>query len=84
MVDFKMVDTNGQFCHITISAKNFSKKTMKKCNALEKDNDYLTAGCIFPKALISNLIKTKREEVRELSAIVHSKNLKNIVTFNKV
>ncbi len=38
-------------------------------DALEKDNDYLTAGGVFPKELIDNFIKTKREEVRELSAI---------------
>ena len=28
MVDFKMVDINGQFRHVTIPAKNFSEKTM--------------------------------------------------------
>ena len=27
MVDFKMVDINGQFRHVTIPAKNFSEKT---------------------------------------------------------
>ncbi len=40
-------------------------------DALEKDNDYLTAGGVFPKELIDNFIKTKRAEVRELSAIPH-------------
>ena len=29
MVDFKMVDINGQFRHVTIPAKNFSEKTMR-------------------------------------------------------
>ncbi len=29
MVDFKMVDINGQFRHVTIPASNFSEKTMK-------------------------------------------------------
>ena len=28
MVDFKMVDINGQYRHVTIPAKNFSEKTM--------------------------------------------------------
>jgi glutamine synthetase len=40
-------------------------------DALEKDNDYLTAGGVFPKELIANFIKTKRAEVRELSTIPH-------------
>ena len=40
-------------------------------NALEKDNDYLTAGGVFPKELLDNFIKTKRAEVRELAAIPH-------------
>ena len=29
MVDFKMVDINGQFRHVTIPAENFSEETMK-------------------------------------------------------
>ena len=29
MVDFKMVDINGQFRHVTIPAQNFSEKTMQ-------------------------------------------------------
>ena len=40
-------------------------------DALEKDNDYLTAGGVFPKELINNFIKSKREECRQLSAIPH-------------
>lgn len=40
-------------------------------DALEKDNDYLTAGGVFPKELIENFIKTKRAECRQLSAIPH-------------
>ena len=40
-------------------------------DALEKDHDYLTAGGVFPIELIENLIKTKRAEVREISAIPH-------------
>ena len=40
-------------------------------NALEKDNDYLTVGDVFPKELIANFIKTKREECRQLSQIPH-------------
>ncbi len=40
-------------------------------DALEKDNDYLTAGGVFPKELIDNFIKAKREEVRALSQIPH-------------
>ena len=29
MVDFKMVDINGQYRHVTIPARNFSEETMK-------------------------------------------------------
>ncbi len=38
-------------------------------DALEADNDYLTAGGVFPKELIDNLIKTKRAECAEMSKI---------------
>jgi glutamine synthetase len=38
-------------------------------DALEADNDYLTAGGVFPKELISNFIKAKRAEVSELAKI---------------
>ena len=40
-------------------------------DALEKDNDYLTAGGVFPKELIANFIETKRAECRALGAIPH-------------
>ncbi len=40
-------------------------------DALEKDNDYLTEGGVFPKELIANFIKSKREECRQLAAIPH-------------
>jgi len=40
-------------------------------DALEADNDYLTAGGVFPKELIANFIRTKREECRRLAAIPH-------------
>ena len=40
-------------------------------NALEADNDYLTAGGVFPKELITNFIKAKREECRQLANIPH-------------
>jgi len=40
-------------------------------DALEADHDYLTAGGVFPEELIKNLIKTKREECRQLAAIPH-------------
>ena len=40
-------------------------------DALEKDYEYLTAGGVFPELLIDNLIKTKREECRQLAAIPH-------------
>ena len=38
-------------------------------DALEADNDYLTAGGVFPKELLSNFIKSKRAECAELSKI---------------
>ena len=40
-------------------------------DALEADHDYLTAGGVFPKELIANLIKTKRAECSEMSKIPH-------------
>ena len=40
-------------------------------DALESDNEYLTAGGVFPKELINNFIKAKREECRQLAAIPH-------------
>ena len=40
-------------------------------DALEQDHDYLTAGGVFPEELLANFIKSKREEVRELSKIPH-------------
>ena len=40
-------------------------------DALEADHDYLTAGGVFPEELLKNLIKTKREECRQLAAIPH-------------
>ena len=38
-------------------------------DALEADNDYLTAGGVFPKELIDSFIKAKRAEVSDLSKI---------------
>ncbi len=40
-------------------------------DALEEDNDYLTAGGVFPIELINNFIKTKRAECSQISAIPH-------------
>jgi glutamine synthetase len=40
-------------------------------DALEADNAYLTAGGVFPKELIANFIKSKREECRQVAAIPH-------------
>ncbi len=40
-------------------------------NALEKDNDYLTAGGVFPIELINNFIANKRKEVSEMNKIPH-------------
>ncbi|MBP3415627.1 MAG: glutamine synthetase, partial [Clostridia bacterium] len=40
-------------------------------DALEADHDYLTTGGVFPEELISNFIKTKREECRQLASIPH-------------
>ena len=40
-------------------------------DALEADNDYLTADGVFPKELIASFIKTKRAECLEMSKIPH-------------
>ena len=39
--------------------------------ALERDNNFLTEGGVFPKELIENFIKAKRAECREISKIPH-------------
>ena len=38
MVDFKMVDINGQYRHVTIPAKNFSEKTLKNGIGFDASN----------------------------------------------
>ena len=38
MVDFKMVDINGQYRHVTIPAKNFSETTMKNGIGFDASN----------------------------------------------
>jgi len=40
-------------------------------DALEADHDYLLEGGVFPKELITNFIRSKRQECRELAAIPH-------------
>ena len=40
-------------------------------DALEQDHDYLTAGGVFPEALLKNFIAAKREECRQMAAIPH-------------
>ena len=38
MVDFKMVDINGQYRHVTIPAENFSEETMKSGIGFDASN----------------------------------------------
>ena len=38
MVDFKMVDINGQYRHVTILAENFSEETMKSGIGFDASN----------------------------------------------
>ncbi len=40
-------------------------------DALEQDHDYLTAGGVFPEALLKNFIAAKRDECRQMAAIPH-------------
>lgn len=40
-------------------------------DALEQDHDYLTAGNVFPEHLLTNFIKSKREECLKMAAIPH-------------
>ncbi len=40
-------------------------------DALEADHDYLTAGGVFPEALLTNFIKSKRAECAEMAKIPH-------------
>ena len=41
MVDFKMVDINGQFRHVTIPAKNFNEEVMKNAKTAEMAKKFL-------------------------------------------
>ena len=38
MVDFKMVDINGQFRHVTIPASHFSEKTLEEGIGFDASN----------------------------------------------
>ena len=38
MIDFKMVDINGQFRHVTIPAKHFSEETMRNGIGFDASN----------------------------------------------
>ena len=38
MIDFKMVDVNGQFRHVTIPAENFSEETLKSGIGFDASN----------------------------------------------
>ena len=38
MIDFKMVDINGQYRHVTIPAENFSEETMKSGIGFDASN----------------------------------------------
>ena len=38
MVDFKMVDINGQFRHVTIAAKDFNEEVMKNGIGFDASN----------------------------------------------
>ena len=40
-------------------------------DALEQDHAYLTAGGVFPEALLRNFIRNKRSECRQMAAIPH-------------
>ena len=51
--------------------KHLPTSLTEALDALEKDNDYLTAGGVFPKELIENFIKAKRAEVSEMNKIPH-------------
>lgn len=46
-------------------------------DALEADHDYLTAGGVFPEELLTNFVKTKREECRRLASIPHPAEFEN-------
>ena len=38
MIDFKMVDINGQYRHVTIPAENFSEKTLERGIGFDASN----------------------------------------------
>ena len=47
MVDFKMVDINGQYRHVTIPAENFSEDTMKSGIGFDASNLSRISSCFF-------------------------------------
>ena len=49
----------------------YMPKLEEALDALEADHDYLLEGGVFPKELITNFIRSKRQECRELAAIPH-------------
>ena len=50
-------------------------------DALEADHDYLTAGGVFPEALIENFISSKRKECSELAKIPHPAEFERYYNF---
>ena len=63
MVDFKMVDINGQYRHVTIPARNFSESTMtegigcpKRTSVVKKHIPDSLPGSPLPECLISCLM----------------------------
>ena len=74
-IDFDLCNTSGELYHLPEEEKaklqGLPTNLDDALTALEQDNDYLTAGNVFPKELIDNFIKTKRAECRELAAIPH-------------
>ena len=47
MVDFKMVDINGQFRHVTIPAQSFNEDIMKEVPRKQKDTLFSKDGLII-------------------------------------
>lgn len=46
MVDFKMVNINGQYRHVTIHAENFSEKTIQNGIGFDASNYGYPYSCI--------------------------------------
>ena len=64
MVDFKMVDINGQYRHVTIPAENFSEDTMKSGIGFDASN--YGYAVVEKSDMYLYLTPTRRQQTRSV------------------